>query len=143
MFGAVIENMASGPACGPGRAVRSSSNVVGRDDAVSPPDGRPYPSLRGRSDFQRVFRTGVRRHSGGVTVVTAPGNHGMVRVGIVAGRRVGGAVSRNRAKRRLREAVARVRLQDGVDHVVIASQEVNQVTFQRLVDWIAEAMSEE
>ncbi len=64
-----------------------------------------------------------------------------MRVGVVAGRKVGGAVARNRAKRRLREAAARVRLQDGVDYVVIASREVNQVEFERLVGWIDQASS--
>ena len=39
--------------------------------------------------------------------------------------------------------MARVRLQDGVDYVVIASEEVNQVSFDRLVGWVGEAVSEE
>jgi len=45
------------------------------------------------------------------------------RVGFTASRRVGGAVARNRAKRRLRAAVARVmpeRAKAGQDYVVIA-----------------------
>ncbi len=45
------------------------------------------------------------------------------RVGYTASRRVGGAVARNRAKRRLRAAVARVmpeRAKAGQDYVVIA-----------------------
>ena len=40
---------------------------------------------------------------------------------------------RNRAKRRLREAVARVPLDDGVSYVVIASREVLAAPFERLV----------
>lgn len=42
------------------------------------------------------------------------------RVAIIAGRRVGGAVQRNRAKRRLRAAVRHVGLPPGSDMVVTA-----------------------
>lgn len=45
---------------------------------------------------------------------------GPARVAFVAGRKVGGAVQRNRAKRRLRGAVRSVELPSGVDLVVVA-----------------------
>ncbi len=139
MFGAATRSMDSATGCVPAPAAPSSDGDVKRGVVVSPLDGRPYSPLRSRSDFQRVFRTGGRRRSGGVTVVAAPGPSGTVRVGVVAGRKVGGAVARNKAKRRIREAVARVGLRDGVDYVVIASQEVNHVEFERLVLWIDQA----
>ena len=60
-------------------------------------------------------------------------------MGVVAGRRIGGSVARNRAKRRIREALARVRLVEGVDYIVIASREVNEAAFEQLVGWIDEA----
>ncbi|MDP6474012.1 MAG: ribonuclease P protein component [Alphaproteobacteria bacterium] len=51
------------------------------------------------------------------------GGEAMIRVGFTASRRVGGAVARNRAKRRLRAAVAHVmpgHAKAGHDYVVIA-----------------------
>ena len=39
----------------------------------------------------------------------------------------------------MRAAVARVGLRDGVDYVVIASREVNEVAFEDLIRWIGEA----
>lgn len=69
----------------------------------------------------------------GVVAIRLPGRAGPPRVGIVAAKGVGNAVKRNRAKRRLREAVARVRLDDGVSYVVIASPEVLAAPFDRLV----------
>lgn len=65
---------------------------------------------------------------------------GPPRVGVVAGRHVGGAVARNRAKRRLREALGKVPLEDGMDYVVIASPQVNEAAFERLVEWLAAAL---
>ena len=72
-----------------------------------------------------------------MVVITAPGRPGPPQVGIVAGRRVGTAVARNRAKRRLRAALAGVALAEGTAYVVVAGPDVNEVAFTRLEDWIA------
>lgn len=112
--------------------------------SASRPDGRKYAPLRSRTAFQRVFRTGKRRRSGGVVVIVALGEPGPARCGVVAGTKtVGGAVQRNRAKRRLREALDRVRLQDGHEYVVIASEAVLTAAFPQLVGWLRRAIEEE
>ena len=46
---------------------------------------------------------------------------------------------RNRAKRRLREAIRATGLPDGYDFVVIAGPTVPHVPFSTLVAWISEA----
>ena len=59
-----------------------------------------------------------------------------VRVGYTASRRVGGAVARNRAKRRLRAAVARVmpgHAKAGHDYVVIARAQTVHRAFKDLL----------
>ena len=61
-------------------------------------------------------------------------------MGVVAGRNVGNAVKRNRAKRRIREALHRVELKQDKDYVVIASPEVLDVTFGKLTSWISTAI---
>jgi ribonuclease P protein component len=48
-------------------------------------------------------------------------------------------VVRNRAKRRLREAIRTAGLPDGYDFVVIAGSTVPEVPFATLVAWISEA----
>jgi ribonuclease P protein component len=58
----------------------------------------------------------------------------------VAGRRVGSAVARNRAKRRLREALRQAGVPDGRDYIVIASASVNEAPFEDVVTWVRQAV---
>ena len=68
-----------------------------------------------------MYREG-RRFSGLILVLYIRPTEGPRKVGITAGRRFNGAVARNRAKRRLREAFRRVagRVRDQGDLVFVA-----------------------
>ena len=59
------------------------------------------------ADFERVYKQGRRHFAAHMTVFYLPGRErdGGVRVGFTVGKVLGGAVVRNRMKRRLREAV--------------------------------------
>lgn len=130
----------SGPGCEPAPDVRSSSDVVTKvasDSARS----RGYVSLRGRESFSKIYQEGTRRRRGGIVVVTAPGAPGPPQVGFVAGRRVGIAVRRNRARRRLRAAMEQVTGAQGTAYVVIAGPEVVDAEFSRVVGWLKAAMA--
>jgi ribonuclease P protein component len=75
-----------------------------------PKTGLRFPrtsKLLKHSDFQRVYKGGKRHFSGLMTVFFLPrpdGDSGP-RVGITVSRALGGAVQRNRIKRRMREAI--------------------------------------
>lgn len=60
------------------------------------------------------------------------------RIGFVVGRRVGGAVARNRRRRRLRAAAARVAWPDG-DYIIIARATGTETAFAVLVDEMEES----
>lgn len=73
-------------------------------------------------------------------VISGPGEADLPEVGFVAGRRVGNAVQRNRAKRRLRAAAAQVPLRPRTAYVVVAGPEAVDAEFTRLVGWLAGAV---
>ena len=79
----------------------------GSATATAPPQElRDPPSperLRRGSDFRRVMRTGRRLAGTRMVLYVAP-REGQVRAGFISGRRVGGAVVRNRARRLMKEA---------------------------------------
>lgn len=112
-----------------------------KDAGVSPRKGRPYVSLRGRDEFTRVYRSDRRIESGEVVVLIAPGLPGAPQVGVVAGRRVGNAVRRNRAKRLMREALASVALSDNTAYIVIARPGLAGAGFGDVVAWLDAAVS--
>jgi len=63
-------------------------------------------------------------------------------VGVVAGKAVGNAVRRNRAKRRIREALMDTTLFPDTAYIVISSRSVPDVEFSRLKRWLATATAE-
>jgi len=134
--------MGSAARCEPGPAAPLSSAAAKRAGSESP-SRTVYLSLRTSTQFQEVFRLGSRHRRGGLLVVQAPGPAGPPRVGFVVGRKVGGAVQRNRAKRRLREAVRKVPLEQGTDYVIVASAAVVHTPFDRLIGWLSEAITTE
>jgi ribonuclease P protein component len=76
-------------------------------------------------------------------VIEAPSEETSISVGFVAGRKVGNVVARNRAKRRLREAVRRVRLKHGTTYVIIADRQVVDAPFSSIVLWLEAASGQE
>ena len=95
------------------------------------------PRLRDTRDVARVLRSGRRLHSERVIVFLAPGA-GPARAAWIAGRKVGGAVDRNRARRLLREAwwALGPRVRGGHDVVMVARRPMGDVKARDLIEEI-------
>ena len=86
------------------------------------------------TDFQRVRRNGKTYAHPLVVLVTAPNELSQARIGIVTGRALGGAVERNRVKRRLRACLSQraERVACGWDLVFLARKPLGGAGFQDL-----------
>lgn len=92
------------------------------------------PALRRRADFEAISRHG-RAHSNPILVLrTLRTERGETRLGLSTPRAVGGAVDRNRLRRRLRELVReRIgRIGPGWDLLLIARPASRQATYAEL-----------
>ena len=82
--------------------------------------------LTGSTDFKRVRRSGKSYAHPLLVLVVLPATERQIRFGIIAGRSVGKAVQRNRAKRMLREALRSLlpTIQPGWNVILIARKPI-------------------
>ena len=107
------------------------------------------PTLKKRRDFLRAARAGVKSATPGLVLQVRPNGEaeateGGIRVGFTVSRKVGNAVARNRARRRLRAAAERVlgeRARRGRDYVLIGRRETLARPFEALVEDLEEAVA--
>jgi ribonuclease P protein component len=104
--------------------------------------------LKKRADFLRAAK-GVRRVEGAITLETCktPPDSGIAgeswRVGFTASRKVGNAVARNRAKRRLRAAASQLLpllARQGHDYVLVARATTGTRPFEALLTDVTTAL---
>ena len=89
--------------------------------------------------IQRVFRDGRPVHGKRVVLFLAPGSGEFA---LVAGKKIGGAVQRNRARRVLRAAIREVapRGVEGHDVVLVAREAIRDARTQDLITEMTELL---
>lgn len=106
----------------------------------------PPARLTRRAEFLRLAARGKKVAKHGFVLQAAKDGQGeAVRVGYTATKKIGNAVTRNRAKRRLREAARLVlagQPRPGVELVLIARRETGEIAFSRLTHNLAKALDE-
>ncbi len=101
--------------------------------------GLKIETLKKRNDFLRVANANRKWVTPAMVVQTCmqPENDDhIIRVGFTASKKVGNAVQRNRAKRRMREVVKRVMAfsaEKKHDYVIIARKEIADLPFNELI----------
>jgi ribonuclease P protein component len=85
-------------------------------------------------DFERVRRSGKSYAHPLIVLIALPNSLDTPRIGVSAGRSVGGAVQRNRAKRRIRAIVQPLipKIQIGWDILLLARKPILQATYEEL-----------
>lgn len=106
------------------------------------------PTLKKRREFLRAARNGAKSVTPGLILQVRPSAEAEsaadgIRVGFTVSRKVGNAVARNRARRRLRAAAEQVLgkgAERGRDYVLIGRRETVSRPFAALVDDLEKAL---
>lgn len=118
-------------------------SVRAPNGSTNPPAGFPRSArLLRHADFERVYKQGRRHFATHLTVFYLRRSEGEgLRVGFTVGRALGGAVERNRMKRRLREAVRQYirSVSAAADVVINPKKSLLQVEFAELLREIERA----
>lgn len=95
--------------------------------------------LRRKAEFEAIARRGSARSSRLMVMRTLRTDGPLARIGIATPRKLGGAVERNRVRRRLRALVREHygTLPSGIDLLVIARPEAARATWTELRDTFA------
>ncbi|MGQ0736366.1 MAG: ribonuclease P protein component [Acidobacteriota bacterium] len=87
------------------------------------PSLRPAERVRRRADFERAYAAAVKISGKFMTLFVGSNGGEQPRLGIAATRRIGTAVTRNRAKRLTRELFRHHKPVGGVDVIVVPRRE--------------------
>ena len=102
----------------------------------------PRERIRKKKDFLVLYKKGYRYKSKYFNLIGLSNALTYSRVGVVASRKVGNAVARNRAKRWMRELFRRNKglLEHPIDLLIVASAAIREATWTELVEHYLQAV---
>lgn len=105
----------------------------------------PFPKnerLLNSKDFVNLNRLGKRYHARHFTLILAQNGLGVSRLGITASRKIGNAVTRNRAKRLVREfyRLNKASFPQGYDIVVVARNGAGNLDLRKISEELGELL---
>ena len=87
------------------------------------------------NDFQRVRQSGKSYAHSLIVLIKLPNPDGLLKIGVSAGKAVGNAITRNRAKRRMRASLSSLftNIQPGWDLVFLARKPISEAAFEEIL----------
>jgi len=103
----------------------------------------PRERIRKKKDFLVLYKKGYRYKGNYFNLISLPNALPYSRVGVVASRKVGNAVARNRAKRRMRELFRRNKglLRYPVDILLVASAALVRAEWSKVEEQYFQAVN--
>jgi len=101
-------------------------------------------SLCRNSEFQRLYRRGKSAVRPTLVMYAGKGRKEQIRLGITVGKKIGGAVCRNRAKRRIRELfrLTQTEIKRGNDICIVARGRILTAPYDKLCKDFKSALAE-
>lgn len=98
--------------------------------------------LKRRASFAYVYKKGERASAHDLLLLSARSREGL-KIGLSVSKKVGNAVTRNRVKRLLREAIRCIedRIDAGFMYVIVARPSITDMPYKRVCDEVAFAFS--
>ena len=98
--------------------------------------------LAKQNEFRRLYRTGRKESDRYLSVYTCPAGGRRGKVGIVAGRRLGKAVERNRIRRSLRETIRtnQEKIHDNKDLAIIVKPPALELPRRELAEQLLQLL---
>jgi ribonuclease P protein component len=99
--------------------------------------------LSKRPEFEKVMDKGVKKRVEKLCIIfSLPNELGRKRLGIIASKKIGNAVARNRAKRKVREIFRQIkhRIEPALDIVIISGKDVVKLPYRVIEKKISNAL---
>ncbi len=99
--------------------------------------------LAKRHEFEKVMDNGKKKRVGRLCIIfSLPNELGRKRLGIIASKKVGNAVARNRVKRRIREIFRQIkhRIEPTLDIVIISGKDMVKLPYRVIEKEISNAL---